>query len=417
MKHKKLLIIFFNICLFLVFVDSTAAQTSKKPIKVGLMYELTGVYSAMGKDSQNGAMNWIEIANARGGVKGHPIEAISLDAQSDPTKAALTAKKLIEAEKVYTIAGTNGTGVALAVGPVCEKAKIPFITATGSEVFEYTLKPHWSFRTCTTGWEMDDWGFANLSTLDPKIKNIAVLYQGGAFGKALYDMAVRYAPMRGLKIVAAEKYDPAGSDFGAQISSIMQANPDAVAVYCADMAGPLAMKQMREMGMNKIIVTNGAINTKMVREAFKDTFSIPPYVYSVGVKPDVWWQLPKDSIDYKVLAPIASRFEEKYKEKYGWFHHIAVDNLLLITDSIERALKEDSNFLNRDLQTIRSVIRDKIETVKDLQCGGVMVGSPENHNVLVTGTAIATFHFEKGEIVYDPKLANVKLNPPPPIPK
>jgi len=417
MKRIIILISIFIIGMVFMHEVPTIAQ-SPKPIKIGLMYDITGIYSAMGKDSQKGAMNWIELAKSRGGIKGHPIEVISLDGQSDPTKAALTAKRLIEDEKVHAIAGSNGTGVALAVGPVCEKSKVPYVTATGSEVFEYRLKPHWSFRTCTTGWEMVDWGFAALKILNPNIKKIAVLYQGGAFGKALLDNAERYAPMRNVEIVAAEKYDPSGTDFGAQISSIMKSNPDAVAVYCADMAGPLAMKQMREMGMKKPIVTNGAINMTMVREAFKDTFSIPPYVYSAGTKQDIWWQLPKDSIDYKVLAPIAAQFEDKYKEQYTWFHHISAINLILITDSIERALNEDPNLLNKDLQTIRTAIRDKIEIVKDLQVGGVLKGSPENHNVLVTGTAIAMFHYENGKIVYDPKLStNIKLNDPPPIPK
>lgn len=419
MKHsnfEKLLILLVSLGIVFVLARSTLAQKTQVPIKIGLLYDLTGLYSVLGKDLQNGATTWVEWANSQGGIKGHPIQLISLDGQSDATKAALAVRKLIEVENVYAIAGCNNTGIALAVGPVCEKSKIPFVTATGSEVFEHELKPYWSFRVCTTTWEMVDWGFGSLRILDPKIKNISILYHGVAFGKQAVLMAERYAPMRGLKIVTIEKYEPTATDFGAQISSIMKSNPDAVAVYCSDMAGPLAMKQMREMGMKKPIVTNGAISSKAVRDAFKDAFSIPPYVYSAGTKPDVWRQLPKDSIDYKVLAPVGTRFEEKYQEQYTWFNHLAVNNMVLITNSVERALNEDSEFLNRDLQTIRTGIRDKMETIKNVQCGGFMVGSPKNHNVLQPGTGIATFHFEKGKIVYDAKLSNINLNSPPPIP-
>lgn len=438
MKHNKLLILVGGIFLVLIlavlpFMAACAPappppppapvapppeeEAPPKPIKIGLMYALTGMFSAMGIDSINGATTWIEWANDEGGIKGHPIEFVSFDSQSDGTKAAMAVKKLIEMEKVHVIAGCNSTGVALAAAPVCEEMKVPFVTATGSEYFEYTLKPHWSFRCCITGWEMVDWGFASLKILDPTIENIAVLYQGAAFGKALYGMAERYAPMRGLKIVAAEKYDPAGTEFGAQISTIMAANPDAVAVYCAEMAGPLAMKQMREMGMDKPIVTNGAVNMKAVREAFKDTFSIPPYVYSVGAHPDVWWQLPKDSVEYKVLAPTAMRYEEKYKDRYGWFQHIAVNDMWLIMNAVERALDEDPNLLDHDLQTIRAAIRDNIETTKDLYTGGgILAVTPTNHNAVIPGTGTATFHWEHGEIVYDIELCDVTLNPPPPIP-
>lgn len=293
MEGSKLFKIFGAIFLVLTIAGSAFAQATQKPIKLGILYPLTGIFSATGKDTYNGALTWIELKNAKGGIKGHPISFVSLDDQSDPTKAALAAKKLIEAENVHALAGSAATGVGLAVGPVCEKAQIPYVAGTGSEVFEHTLKPHWSFRCATSTWEMVDWGCEALKLLNPRIKNLAVLYQGHAIGKAAYDMAEKYTPIRGLKIVAVEKYDPAGTEFGAQIMSIMKANPDAVAVYCADMAGPLAMKQMREMGMSKPIVTLGAISMKATREAFKDTFSIPPYVYSAGLKPDVWAQLRK----------------------------------------------------------------------------------------------------------------------------
>jgi len=198
----------------------------------------------------------------------------------------------------------------------------------------------------------------------------------------------------------------------------MKANPDAVCVYTADTAGPLAIKQMREMGMDKPVMTNGAINMKAIREAFKDAFSIPRYTYSAAQHADVWWQLPKESPEYKAVAPIASRYEKKYNEQYGWFQQIAINDLALIENAIDRGLKDDPNLLNRDVDTVRKVIRDKIETTKDLHTGGgILTLTPSNHNAVIPGTAMATFHFEKGKIVYDPELSKVKLNPPPPVPQ
>ena len=82
----------------------------------------------------------------------------------------------------------------------------------------------------------------------------------------------------------------------------------------------------------------------------------------------------------------------------------------LVSDSVHRALNDDPNLLERDLQTIRNPIRDKIETVTGLQFGGVLTGSPKNHNVLLPGTGIATFHYESGKIAYDPELSDIKLN-------
>jgi len=418
MKHKNLLILISIACLILILANPVPSQVKPKPVRIGFMFDLTGVFSAMGKDTQNTTKIMVDWINKSGGIKGHPIEFVIHDGESNATKGALTAKKLIEVEKVHVIQGCNGTGVALAVGPVCEENKVPFVTASASEVFEETLKPRWSFRATWKGWEQVDLMLGMGGKLDPKNKKIGILYQGAAFGKALYDNAVYYAPKRGLEIVAAEKYDPAGTDFGAQISTLMRANPDFVIVFCADMAGVLAMKQMREMGMNKPIVVNGAIVVKAIREAFKDTFSIPPYVYVSGSKPDVWWQLPKDSQDYKIIAPIASLYEKTFEDQFTGIHGVAMSGLFLIKDGIERAINEDPNLLDRDLKTIQTVIRDKMEATKNLNTGmGIITMAPNDHCGMLPGSGFAPFHYEKGKNVYDLKLSDLKPLAPPPTKK
>jgi branched-chain amino acid transport system substrate-binding protein len=415
MKHKELVILLVNTCLVLVLATPTLAQTTGKPLKVGFMYELTGTFSTMGSDTQKTAEIAVEMMNKTGGIKGHPIEYVTYDSQSNATQATLSAKKLIETEKIHILLGSNTNGTGLAVGPVCETNGVPFITASVADVFEKTLKPQWSFRVTWKGWEMIDLGLGMAKKLNPNNKNIVVLYMGAPFGKDMYKNAVHFAPMRGLQILAAEQYDTTKTDFGPQIIKLISANPDVVMVYCSDMAGPLAMKQMREMGMNKPIISNGALNVKAVREAFKDTFSIPPYVYSSGSTPDVWWQLPKDSQEYKLISPVASMFEKKYGEKYGGIHQLSYNALLVVKDSLERALKEDPNLLSGDLKTIRTALRDKIETTKNFNTGaGIFTMSPKDHCGVHIGSPFAPFHWKNGEIVYDSELRNITPSPPPP---
>jgi len=408
---------FSVLCFILLLSTSVPSQVKSKPIKIGYLFDLTGVFSAMGMDTQNTAKIMVEMINKSGGIKGHPIEFVSYDGESNATKATLAVKRLIEVENVHVVQGCNGTGVALAVGPVCETSKVPFVTASASEVFENTLKPRWSYRVTWKGWEQVDVGLGMCKKFDPKNQNIAILYQGAAFGKALYEMAMDYAPKRGLKIVAAEKYDPAGTDFGPQISKLMVANPDVVIVYCADMAGALAMKQMREMGMNKPIVTNGAVVVKAVREAFKNVFSMPPYVYVTGSKADVWWQLPKDSQDYKIIAPVATVYEKTFGDQFTGIHSVAMAGFMLIKDAFERALTEDPTLLDRDLQAIRAAIRDKLETTKNLNTGmGILTMTPKDHCGILPGSNFAPFHYENGKHVYDSRFTDIRPLSPPPIP-
>lgn len=415
MNGRKLFILLVSAYFVLVLVKPTLSQTAVKPLKIGLLYELTGIFSTMGGDAQKTIEVAVDMLNKSGGIKGHPVEYVTSDSQSNATQATLAAKKLIEAEKIHILLGSNATGTALAVGPVCETNRVPLITASVADVFEKTLKPIWSFRASWKGWEMIDLGLGMVKKLNPQNKNIAVFYMGAPFGKDMYKNAVLFAPKRDLHIVVAEQYDPTKTDFGPQIIKLMSGNPDAVMVYCSDMAGPLAMKQMREMGMDKPIISNGALNVKAVREAFKDVFSKPPYVYSSGSTPDVWWQLPKESYEYKMIAPIATAFEKKYGERYGGIHQVAYNGLLLVKDSLERGLTEDPNLLNRDLNTIRTALRDKLETTKNFNTGaGIFTMTPKDHCGVHIGSPFAPFHWEKGEIVYDAKLRDIIPSSPPP---
>lgn len=407
MKFRTSVLI-FSVSFFFLFVTSPFAHADKKPINIGLLYDVTGIYSAMGLDTQRTAKMGAELINENGGIRGHLIHYIVSDGQSDPTKAVLAVKRLIENKNIYAIQGCNGTGVALAVGPVCEENKVPFVTNTASEIFENTLKPKWSFRVTWKGWEQVDLGLGMVKALNPKSRKISILYQGGAFGKAMYNMARKYAKKRGLQIIDGEKYDPRGTDFGAQISNLMRGNPDAVIVYCADMAGPLAMKEMRTMGMDKPIISNGALNMKAVRDAFKDTFSIPPYVYSTGTKPDCWWQLPKESADYKILEPFARKYEETFGDRYNGIAALAINALLIIKKGVENALDKDPNLFDKDSQTIRSAIRDGIEAIHDYNTGdGIFTMSPKDHCGIYPGSAFAPIHWENGKVVYDAELANI----------
>lgn len=411
---KKFLALLVSVLFVLVLATPARTQPPPKPFKIGFLYELTGTFSSMGGDAQKTVETAIELINRAGGIKGHPVEYVTSDSQSNATQATLAAKKLIESDKVHVVMGSNTTGTGLAVGPVCETNKVPFVAASVADVFEKTLKPKWSFRASWKGWEMIDLGLGMVKRINPQASNIAIFYMGAPFGKDMYKYAMEFAPLRDLKIVAAEPYDPTKTDFGPQIVKLKATNPDAVMVYCSDMAGPLAMKQMREMGMDKPIVSNGALNVKAVREAFKDTFSIPPYVYSAGSTPDVWWQLPKESAEYKLISPIAIVFEAKYGERYGGIHQVAYNGLLLVKNALERALTENGNLLDRDVTAIRTALRDKLETTANFNTGaGIFNMSPQDHCGVVIGSPFAPFHWEKNDLVYDIKMRDIKPSPPP----
>ena len=412
MNFRRLLTLFCVICFALMSISlatATAAE-KKKTFKIGLMYDLTGGYGPFGTQATNAVELAIEMGNKSGGIKGHEIEYVVLDGQSETNKSVLTVKRLIDLEKVHVVMGGINGAIALAIASVCEENKVPFLTTTPMETFELTLKPkpYWSFRPARSGWEEVSYGLGVAERL-AKGKRLAMLFTNISYGKLSNKLAKYFAPQRGLELVAEEPFDIGSPDLGAQISNIMAAKPDVIYITIIEQTGALAVKQMRERGLNVPIVSQGGAAAPQLQNAFKDVYSIPNYVYATAGQADVWELLPKDSPDYKVLAPIASAFEKRYGVKYGAVPVCGTNAFFPLKDAFERALKEDPKFLNKDLQSVRAGIRQKLETLKHFNTGmGCYTMSPENHSGAESGTGILTVHWENGKMVYDQELSKVK---------
>jgi ABC-type branched-subunit amino acid transport system substrate-binding protein len=82
----------------------------------------------------------VEEINAAGGIMGRPIEIVARDSQSKADVSTDNARELIDQEGVKMIFGGSSSGVAVAVGKVCQTAGVPFFgtltystTTTGKE--------------------------------------------------------------------------------------------------------------------------------------------------------------------------------------------------------------------------------------------------------------------------------------------
>ncbi|SPH17466.1 Aliphatic amidase expression-regulating protein [Defluviimonas aquaemixtae] len=77
----------------------------RKPIKVGVIAELTGPLSFMGIANANVCKMVIEDMNEAGGLLGRPVELIIEDGQTDDAVAKAAAAKLVNEDKVDVVVG------------------------------------------------------------------------------------------------------------------------------------------------------------------------------------------------------------------------------------------------------------------------------------------------------------------------
>jgi len=101
---KKSIWLISSIFLFSFFGISVA---SAKPI-AGLLFPISGPFSAMGTDMRNGAQIAIDEINAKGGVLGKPAEVLIGDDELKAPVALRKYKEMVDGEGLKVIGGYLG---------------------------------------------------------------------------------------------------------------------------------------------------------------------------------------------------------------------------------------------------------------------------------------------------------------------
>ena len=112
--------------------ETTGAQPTGEPIKIGAPLPLTGAYAADGQHMEMGLEMAVADLNAAGGLLGRPVELVTFDIEELlPETVAASKDYLIEKEGIdFVVEGYGGYGPDFeAYGA---QSDIPFIHGSGS---------------------------------------------------------------------------------------------------------------------------------------------------------------------------------------------------------------------------------------------------------------------------------------------
>ncbi|MCZ8252374.1 MAG: ABC transporter substrate-binding protein [Hylemonella sp.] len=126
------------------------AQINTTPVRIGLIFPLTGGSSDMGNSALVGAQVAVQEINQVGGYLGRPIELVVRDDEANNDVGLKHAQDLVLKEKVIATIGFCNTGVAMKALDVFQENKHPlFVTcATGSAITaKYPAAQSFIFRT------------------------------------------------------------------------------------------------------------------------------------------------------------------------------------------------------------------------------------------------------------------------------
>ena len=252
------------------------------PIRVGVIYDLSGPFAAAGSQAcAIGAQIAIDLVNERGGVMGkYKVEPVKADSQSKADVAINEAERLISQEKLDVILGVYSSAHAVPLSEKLDQAKkiLWITTAISSAVFKGKNRQY-VFRTNV---HSDQYGDASAHFvgdnakaklgMEPKDVKVAIIHEDGPYGVGCADAGEQVSKQLGLQVVLKEAYSATTSDLSSLVTKLRRVRADAIlhTGYNPDIT--LFLRQSREAGLKfKILIGHGAGYSQLdkLRATFK----------------------------------------------------------------------------------------------------------------------------------------------------
>ncbi len=283
----------------LVLISPVGAQPSQPPLKIGILGDMTGPFSAVsGKGSAIAAQ--MAIDDFGGTVLGRKIEILTGDHQNKADIGAAIAKRWYEAEGVSMITDIVGSAVGLAVQGEARRAKRIAIF-TGAGATDLTGK-----QCSETGfvWTFDTYalsaGTAN-SLMQEGLDSWYFLTPDFIFGHQLQQNATAIVNKRGGKVLGTSTFPLTNQDFSSFVLTAQASKAKVIVMTGGDIAA--AVKQASEFG----IMAGGQKMSSML-------LWLP---FAKGIGPKIGQGLYATNSFYWDMNDATRNWSKRYQDKAG----------------------------------------------------------------------------------------------------
>ena len=208
-------------------------------INVGVTVSATGPAASLGIPEKN---TLSLMPTTMGGQK---VNYIVLDDASDTTSAVANTRKLITEHKVDVIIGSTTTPNSLAMIDAAAESGTPMISMAASAriVEPVDAKKRWVFKT-----PQNDIMMA-LAIVQHMVaagaKTAGFIGFADAYGEGWYQEFTKIAELKGLKVVASERYNRTDTSVTGQVLKLLAAKPDAVLIGASGTPAVLPQKTLK----------------------------------------------------------------------------------------------------------------------------------------------------------------------------
>ena len=232
-----------------------------KSTPVAVVGPITGQYASFGAQMKNGGELAVGDINAAGGVLGKKLDLEFGDDACDPKQAVAVANQM------------TGNNVALVAGHYCSGSSIPaskvYAEANMVQISPASTNPAFTdnragpniYRVC--GRDDQQGGVAGKYIASHfSDKKVAFVHDKTAYGKGLADETKKAMNEAGKQEAMYEAITAGEKDYSALVSKLKQANIDLVYFGGYHTEAGLIIRQMRDQGMNTILMGGDALITQ-----------------------------------------------------------------------------------------------------------------------------------------------------------
>ena len=199
-----------------------------EPIVFGVSLGLTGKFSPVSVDMQNGIRLWERQINEKGGIIGRPVKVLIKDDQSDPEIAKKIYRSYIDSGDVDFYIGPYSTTLTAAAISEVEKANVPMVAtaASSASLWENGYKNLLGLLMVAPNFSL---GFLEIAAINGHSR-YAIISDNSPFGRSIAEGARHWAKDFGLEVVVNEEFNKGRHDLTAFAQKAADAKATAIIV-------------------------------------------------------------------------------------------------------------------------------------------------------------------------------------------
>jgi branched-chain amino acid transport system substrate-binding protein len=326
------------ICVSVMGCNNNAHNNGQQKVVFGAILPMTGSAAQYGEEANQGMQIAIDYLRAPDPSSKYSFTYELQDSESDPKNAEAALLTLKARNDIFAVI-SEVSGVVLALAPICEREQLvlmnvgaqnPQIGGAGRFTFSNVNLANVESK------QVAEFAFNALSK-----RRAAVLYAAASYGQGARDVFVRVFSDLGGNVVADTSYPVESTDYRAQISEIIRANPDVVYLPGTTQDMARVLRQTYEMGLHPQWLSYTAFEGQeilaLAGKAAEGVIFASAY------------------LDWDSATGLQAKFRDAYKAKYEKIPSVyaatTFDGVLILADAV-RAKGPSGSLVREYLSTM-----------------------------------------------------------------